>query len=99
MKSKKVDMEMKTNEIDKDGMWTTPEGEEVHITEVQYEVPDGTKAWPLMMVDAKEYGYDCISCEESSDKNYVLILDNGQYLYIANCCGQVVFCEDIGEDK
>lgn len=99
MKSEKVDMKMKTDEIDKEGMWTTPEGEEVHITDLQFEAPDGSKTWPVMMVEANGFGYDCISCDASSDDNYVLVLDNSQYLYIANCCGQVVFCEDKGEVK
>ena len=47
----------------------------------------------LAITDATVMGIDCPACGSGSEGNEMAQLENGQYLYIGNCCGLFTHCE------
>tara|TARA_R100001163_G_scaffold65802_1_gene65021 strand:+ start:1132 stop:1419 length:288 start_codon:yes stop_codon:yes gene_type:complete len=58
---------------------------------------DGEYLKFIMQMDASDM--QCPECGQQNKDNKMFQLDNGQYLYIGNCCGRFVLCEVNGEDN
>ena len=99
MKIEPYEGTMNPNDIDGDGDWMTPDGESVNVADVQFETPDGVKAWPVAVTSSSDMFPTCLFCEDDSKDNLVILLDNDEYIYMSKCCGQVAFCKDKGEEQ
>ena len=47
----------------------------------------------LVVTEASVFNLECPACGHDDKGNEIATLDNGQYLYIGNCCGLFTHCE------
>ena len=60
---------------------------------------DGNEVRIVMEIEKSMLNFDCPVCASPPcEGNRGFLLDTGEYLYIAKCCGEFAICEVIGKD-
>jgi hypothetical protein len=67
------------------------------ITESEFLIGDKWKG-VVAEFNSNDMGIPCPKCNVIGD-NPFLLLDNGEHLYIAKCCGVFAYCKVTGEDN
>ena len=97
MNTEKIDGEVNPHDVDVEGNWISPDGEAIELENLRFETPDGEKVWPIAVTNKSELFPSCLFCDKETAENFVVLLENNQYIYLSRCCRQVAFCEVKGE--
>lgn len=87
------------HDVSADNTWFTSDGDEINLADMIFETPRGETVSVVAVVSESDKFPVCVFCNKKEEGNTIMLLDNGEYIYMSQCCGRVAFCEDKGEDK
>ena len=92
--SREVRGDLKPSDVDKDGVWTLPDGSRVNLQHVEMTLPYGLGEHKVSMVMMDLTGFvdDCPLCATSPTDGFTIFLEKHYYLAL-RCCNTLLLYE------